>query len=63
MNTNLFLAIHAEHKARTGHDVFAQGPLRTLPLRCDVCLHLDAVKRAMEQAEAEYYASHDTEVA
>ena len=49
---NLALALHYEHKARTGHDSTQAG--RSF-IRCDVCLHLNAFWREQEKAEADYY--------
>lgn len=51
---NLLLAIHAEHKQRTGHDVFTAGNHSTLHIRCDVCLFIGAARREEEEAEQRY---------
>ncbi len=56
MSVNLLLAIYYEHKARTGHDAF-QPSIR----HCDVCMFLNAEKRAMENAEAEHFAKLEAE--
>lgn len=52
---NIFLALAAEHKARTGHDIHTQTPLDTTHMNCLVCLHLWSEKRDLEKAEAEFY--------
>jgi len=57
MSINLLLAIHAEHKARTGHDVFTEPPLSIRAINCDVCAAIKAEKREMEEAEKRYYES------
>lgn len=49
------LALHAEHKQRTGHDAFTRN--FTHVAACDVCLFLDAEKRDMDKSEAAYYES------
>jgi hypothetical protein len=49
MSQNLFFALAAEHKQRTGHDIFRQFSMTYMS--CDVCLYLDAEKRRMEESE------------
>lgn len=61
MSTNLMLALAAEHKQRTGHDVWAQGPLAIEPSFCDVCLHLHAEKRHQEEMERQHYEEMERE--
>lgn len=56
---NLFLALAAEHKARTGHSIFTQGPLDTTHMTCSVCLFLGAEKRKIEKEEAEFYQNEE----
>jgi len=56
---NLFLALCAEHKQRTRHDIFTQGPLDTTHITCEVCLFLSAEKRDIDKAEAEYYQNEE----
>lgn len=51
------LAIHAEHKARTGHDAFNRTTLQVTS--CDVCLFLDAEKRDQDKAEEQSYCTCD----
>ena len=55
MSSNIFFAVHAEHKQRTGHDVFKRSRFSTLPIECDVCLYLKAEKQALDKAEQKYY--------
>lgn len=42
MSRNLLLAVHAEHRQRTGHDVFTFDVLQ-----CDVCAYLNAAKESL----------------
>lgn len=51
---NLLLAIHAEHKARTGHDIITRPNKFS---NCDVCTFLWAESRDQEKIKAEYYKS------
>lgn len=51
---NLLLAIHAEHKQRTGHDIFRTSARL---IGCDVCLFIGAEKRRLDDAEREYFAN------
>ena len=55
MSMNLFLALAAEHKQRTRHDIFTEPPLSTRHLHCDVCLHLGSEWRHIQKAEREHY--------
>lgn len=55
---NLLLAIHAEHKQRTGHDVFNEPPLSTKAICCDVCLYLKAEKQALDKAAKDHRENH-----
>ena len=59
MSQNLMLAIWAEHKARTGHDVFKVH--RHAPINCDVCLYIGAEKREQDKAEAEYWKEQEAQ--
>ena len=54
---NLFLALLAEHKQRTGHDPLNTNSLSYL--RCDVCLYLNAEKRDLDKAEEQYYKEQE----
>lgn len=56
---NLFLALAAEHKARTGHDVHRQFPSAAIHSVCDVCSHLWSEKRRLEEEEAEFYRDEE----
>lgn len=56
MTTNLLLALHAEHKQRTGHDCTKPSPHQQLhSIFCDVCLYLRVEFKAIEKAEADHY--------
>lgn len=54
MSDTLFYAICAEHKQRTGHDIFAMLPHSTRRYTCDVCGNLSLYYQAMQKAEEEY---------
>ena len=49
---SLFVALAAEHKQRTRHDIFTQRPLDTLKTSCDVCLHLSAFNCERQEKQA-----------
>ena len=67
MEINLLLAIAEEHKQRTGHDALSQptGISARLPtwMNCNVCLHLSAAKKKMENAERRHYEEMAAEAA
>ena len=45
----LVMAIYAEHRQRTGHDVTTEPKLGTLKITCEVCLWLDVLMRELEK--------------
>lgn len=49
---NLFLALAAEHRKTSGHDIFNLESLTYI--NCEVCSFLIAEKREQEKAEAEH---------
>jgi hypothetical protein len=55
MSDHLFYALAEEHKQRTRHDVFKQGPMDTTHISCDVCLHLLAELRDRQNTEREWH--------
>ena len=57
MSMNLLLAPAAEHKQRTGHDIWTANRFSTLHLTCDVCLFLNAEKRVMDEDREEHFAA------
>lgn len=61
MSQNLMLALAEEHKQRTGHDIWREGPLDTTHMTCGVCLYLYTERRAMEDAERKYWEEQEKE--
>jgi len=53
---NLFFALSAEHRQRTGHDIFTQGAFDITHITCDVCLFLSSEKRKMDKEMADALA-------
>lgn len=54
---NLFLALCAEHKQRTEHDIFTQGVFDITHINCDVCLFLSSERRRLEVERTDFLAS------
>ncbi len=60
MSQNIFYALAAEHKQRTGHDIFNEAT-RLRNSCCDVCLYLKSEKHDQDRAEADYYRRAEVE--
>jgi len=51
----LLLAIHAEHKVRTGHDIFTEPSHSIRTVSCYACACLYAEQRVLDEAERLYF--------
>ena len=59
---SVMLATYYEHQRATGHDAFAmRHRLSIAGINCNVCLHLGAAKRDMDNIEAESYEAGKAE--